>query len=262
MEAIRLEHLTTGYADKPVARDITAELKGGELTALIGANGVGKSTLLRTLAGFQPKLSGRIKIADKDMETYNTKALARLVSIVLTANDDIRNLNAEEVVSLGRSPYTGFLGTLDSDDRRIVDEALRVTGTEHLRRRMIDTLSDGERQKIIIAKALAQQTPIILLDEPTAFLDFPSKVAMTQLLRRLAHDLGKIVLLSTHDLGIALQLSDTIWLATDDGSIVTGSPHELADSGILQDKLCKNGIDIDPLSLSIRIDAANIGTHP
>ena len=192
---IILDDVATGYGRKAVAEHITAEIRSGELTCLIGPNGAGKSTLLRTLAGFLPALAGRVMLAGKPLSDYTPKELARLVSIVLTANSDIPNLSAGDVVALGRSPYTGFWGTLGDDDRKIVDEALRLTATEHLRHRMINTLSDGERQKVMIAKALAQQTPVILLDEPTAFLDFPSKISMMRLLRNLAHDLGKTVFL-------------------------------------------------------------------
>lgn len=227
---IILDDVATGYGRKAVAEHIAAEIRSGELTCLIGPNGAGKSTLLRTLAGFLPALSGRVMLAGKPLSDYTPKELARLVSIVLTANSDIPNLSAGDVVALGRSPYTGFWGTLGDDDRKIVDEALRLTATEHLRHRMINTLSDGERQKVMIAKALAQQTPIILMDEPSAFLDFPSRVELMLLLRNLAHNQGKAILLSTHDVGIALKTADMLWLMQD-GGMTTGTPSELEASG-------------------------------
>lgn len=251
---IILDDVATGYGRKAVAEHIAAEIRSGELTCLIGPNGAGKSTLLRTLAGFLPALAGRVMLAGKPLSDYTPKELARLVSIVLTANSDIPNLSAGDVVTLGRSPYTGFWGTLGDDDRKIVDEALRLTATEHLRHRMINTLSDGERQKVMIAKALAQQTPVILLDEPTAFLDFPSKISMMRLLRNLAHDLGKTVFLSTHDLTIALQLADTIWLSDDSGNIVSDTPRSLVDSGILQKIMSDECITIDAESMTVRVE--------
>lgn len=250
---MKLDNLTTGYGRKTVAEHITAEIKRGELTCLIGPNGAGKSTLLRTLAGFLPKLAGHITLADRELADYDNRELARMVSIVLTANNDIPNLSAGDVVALGRSPYTGFWGTLGDDDRKIVDEALRLTATEHLRHRMINTLSDGERQKVMIAKALAQQTPVILLDEPTAFLDFPSKISMMRLLRNLAHDLDKIVFLSTHDLTIALQLADTIWLSDSSGNIVADSPRALVSGGMLRKVMGCECFDVDAETLTVRL---------
>lgn len=253
MNTVRIEKLSIGYRENTVVEDITAEMKGGGMTCLIGANGVGKSTLLRTLAGFQPKLAGGIFLCGRELGEYSGKERARLISVVLTANNDIRNLTVEEVVGLGRSPYTGFWGSLRDDDRKAVDGAVAMTGIEPLRRRMVHTLSDGERQKVMIAKALAQQTPVIILDEPTAFLDFPGKVGMMRLLRRLAHDLGKIVLLSTHDLGLALQIADTLWLMESCRGIRTGSPEELARDGSLQHLVGRSGIELDTETLSFKM---------
>ena len=171
-----------------VAEGIDAAIRSGELTCLLGANGVGKSTLLRTLSAFQPKLGGEIMIAGKEIEAYTDKELSQTIGVVLTEKPDIRNMTVRELVALGRSPYTGFWGTLHDEDWQVVDEAIDAVRISSLRERMVHTLSDGERQKVMIAKALAQQTPVIFLDEPTAFLDFPSKVEMMQLLRRLARE--------------------------------------------------------------------------
>ena len=158
--AIHIENLSIGYASrhgvKEVATGISADIFGGELTCLLGANGVGKSTLLRTLSAFQPKLSGRILIKGKEIDEYADKELARMLSVVLTERTDVRNLSVFELVGLGRSPYTGFWGTLTREDREVVDRSLALVGTSHLAGRMVDTLSDGERQKVMIAKALAQ----------------------------------------------------------------------------------------------------------
>ncbi len=161
-------------------------------------------------------------------------------------------MTVEDIVGLGRSPYTGFWGTLDDDDKAVVEESMSLVGITHLRSRMIQTLSDGERQKMMIAKALAQQTPVIFLDEPTAFLDYPSKVEMLQLLRRLSHDTDKIIFLSTHDMELALQIADELWLMMPDG-ISVGTPAELAANGRLSAFINRPGITFNPQTLTIKI---------
>ena len=208
---IRLSHLSVGYSPSlPVVSDINAVVRSGQLTCLTGENGIGKSTLLKTLTGFLPKLGGELLLDGREVGTFSQRELARQVSIVLTQKPDVQNLTVEEVIGLGRSPYTGFFGRLRAGDRRVVSDAIDAVGGETLRHRMIQTLSDGERQKVMIAKALAQQTPVILLDEPTAFLDFPSKVETFRLLQRMAHDRDKLILLSTHDLELAVRFADCL----------------------------------------------------
>ena len=255
-ETIRLSNLSIGYRGKNgtrvVAAGISAAIRSGELTCLLGANGVGKSTLLRTLSAFQPKLDGEVLIEGQEITTFNDKELSRLIGVVLTEKPDIKNMSVRELVALGRSPYTGFWGTLHEDDWQVVDEAIRSVRIEPLRERMIHTLSDGERQKVMIAKALAQQTPVIFLDEPTAFLDFPSKVEMMQLLRRLAREQQKTIFLSTHDFELALQVADTLWLMEPQGFSV-GSPRELADTGALARYVERPGISFDPTTLSVKV---------
>lgn len=215
---ITLSHLSVGYKiGHAVVSDINLTLQSGKLASLIGANGVGKSTLLKTLTGFLPKLEGSLLLDGKDISEFSQQALARQISIVLTQKPDVQNLTVEEIVGLGRSPYTGFFGKLHANDQQIVDESITAVGIEKLKNRMIQTLSDGERQKVMIAKALAQQTPVIFLDEPTAFLDFSSKVETFQLLQRMAHEMGKLVLLSTHDLELAVRFSDTLLQVNGDG---------------------------------------------
>lgn len=215
---ITLSHLSVGYKiGHAVVSDINLTLQSGKLASLIGANGVGKSTLLKTLTGFLPKLEGSLLLDGKDISEFSQRALARQISIVLTQKPDVQNLTVEEIVGLGRSPYTGFFGKLHANDQQIVDESIIAVGIEKLKNRMIQTLSDGERQKVMIAKALAQQTPVIFLDEPTAFLDFSSKVETFQLLQRMAHEMGKLVLLSTHDLELAVRFSDTLLQVNGDG---------------------------------------------
>lgn len=215
---ITLSHLSVGYKiGHAVVSDINLTLQSGKLASLIGENGVGKSTLLKTLTGFLPKLEGSLLLDGKDISEFSQRALARQISIVLTQKPEVQNLTVEEIVGLGRSPYTGFFGKLHANDQQIVDESITAVGIEKLKNRMIQTLSDGERQKVMIAKALAQQTPVIFLDEPTAFLDFSSKVETFQLLQRMAHEMGKLVLLSTHDLELAVRFSDTLLQVNGDG---------------------------------------------
>lgn len=212
MNGIKIENLTIGYRHKAVAEHLSATLASERLTCLIGRNGLGKSTLLRTLAGFQPPLSGKMTLyvggRPYNLATTGKPTLARLVSVVLTERVDVSHLTAAGIVAMGRMPYTNFFGTLRPADRDIVAQALRMVGMEALAWRDISTLSDGERQKIMIARALAQQTPVMLLDEPTAFLDYPSKVETMRLLATLAHDMNKVVVASTHDLDIALRTAD------------------------------------------------------
>ena len=274
METVLLKDLCIGYPakgyasatpqtgqrpGKVVAQHLHAAACSGELTCLLGQNGIGKSTLLRTLSAFQPALGGDILLynplsdSHAPLTSYTDKDLSRLIGIVLTEKPDVRNMTVDELVGMGRSPYTGFWGTLSDEDHRVVAESVKMVGIEQLQGRMIHTLSDGERQKVMIAKALAQQTPVIYLDEPTAFLDFPSKVEMLQLLRRLAHEQQKTILMSTHDVELALQLADCIWLM-EPGMLSVGTPHELAENGVLSRFIEHDGIVFDCNSLTISVD--------
>ncbi len=215
-ETIRLTGLSIGYRGKHsvkcVADDISQAIHSGELTCLLGENGAGKSTLLRTLSGFLPPLAGEISILGRPLSSYKERELATVIGVVLTEKNNLQNMTVRELVGMGRSPYTGFWGRLSADDRRKVDDALSLVGIAALSDRMVQTLSDGERQKVMIAKALAQETPIIFLDEPTAFLDYPSKVEILHLLHRLSREMHKTIFLSTHDLELALQIADRLWL--------------------------------------------------
>lgn len=210
MTAITTNRLTVGYRGHRVVEDISLSLPCGRLVCLLGPNGAGKSTLLRTLCGFQPPIEGTVTISGSDITTMSAAEVARLVSVVLTDRPLTPSLTAVEMVGMGRAPYTGFWGRLSDDDRRLVSEAMQTVGIAPLATRRMGQLSDGERQKVMIAKALAQHTPVIVLDEPTAFLDYPSKVAVMKTLARLAHDESKTILMSTHDLELAAQLGDEL----------------------------------------------------
>ncbi len=258
---IQIRQLSIGYPSRRgvrvVAEGISGAIRSGELTCLLGANGVGKSTLLRTLSAFQPKIGGEVIIQGRDLSGYTDKELSRLIGVVLTEKPDIRNMTVRELVSLGRSPYTDFWGNYSKDDLQIVDESIRQVGIVNLSRRPIQTLSDGERQKVMIAKALAQQTPVIYLDEPTAFLDYPSKVEVLQLLRRICSEAGKTVFLSTHDVELALQLADTVWLMTREQGVTIGSPQQLAREGALARFIEREGITFNPETLAISVRKDN-----
>ena len=256
-ETIELRNLSIGYQTKhgikTVATDINGTIRSGELTCLLGANGVGKSTLLKTLSSFQPKTGGEILLEGKELSEYNDKQLSRLIGVVLTEKPEVRNMTVRELVSLGRSPYTGFWGTCSKDDLQVVDEAIAMVGIEPLKKRMVHTLSDGERQKVMIAKALAQQTPVIYLDEPTAFLDYPSKVEVLQLLCRISREANQVIFLSTHDVELALQMADTIWLMTKGEAVAIGTPKDLALQGALGRFIEREGIAFDAKTMTIKV---------
>ena len=274
--SVELKNLSIGYRTKQgvrvVAQGLTAQLQRGQLTCLLGENGVGKSTLLRTLAAFQPKLEGSVSIEGRELDDYSERKLARTIGIVLTEKPDVQQMTVMELVEMGRAPYTGFWGRLNEDDRKVCNEAVALIGIEPLKDRMIQTLSDGERQKVMIAKALAQQTPVIFLDEPTAFLDYPSKVDMLLLLSRISREAQKTIFLSTHDLELALQVADTIWLMDKSGkrkvesgkrkeeiaergaTLQIGTPYELAQNGALGQFIERgNGIEFNKDTLSVRV---------
>lgn len=270
-ETIRVENLVTGYSDKhkkiSITNGINSSLYSGELTCLLGPNGAGKSTLLKTLSGFLPPLSGDVIIEGKNLEEYKDSDLAKVIGVVLTEKISLNNMSVYELVGMGRSPYTGFWGRLDTHDKEVIEESISLVKINDLRDRMVQTLSDGERQKVMIAKALAQETPIIFLDEPTAFLDYPSKVEIMQLLQNLSRLKQKTVFLSTHDLELALQIADKIWLIDKKLGVEIGTPEDLSAEGYLGKFFEREGIifDIDSglfkinhkLNRSIRIEGLN-----
>lgn len=209
---IRLDKISIGYGDRILLSDVSSRFERGRVTALIGRNGTGKSTLLRAVAGLERPLGGGIEIDGRRLERLAGGEAARLVAFVATDKVRIANLRCEDLVALGRAPYTNWIGRLQRIDRRIVAESLEMAGMSGFASKSMDTLSDGECQRVMIARALAQQTPVILLDEPTAFLDMPNRYELCSLLRTLAHDSGKTILFSTHELDIATTMCDDIAL--------------------------------------------------
>ena len=249
---ISAQHLDIGYHTgregvKRVHTNLDIKLYPGELTCLLGANGAGKSTLLRTLSGAQPPLSGSVCINGRPLKEIDRHTLSQTIGVVLTDKTAIGGLTVREVVALGRQPHTGFFGILSAHDKHIVDEALNACGIADKGTRYMASLSDGERQKVMIAKALAQECPIVLLDEPTAFLDIVSRIEVMSLLHRIATEHHRAILLSTHDIEQALVLSDRLWLLSREKGLTSGVTEDLILSGCLDTLFPHSDIHFDPL---------------
>lgn len=254
--SIRLREVTIGYrrrrrlgrtaAPAVVARDLSAVARPGELTALIGPNGAGKSTLLRTVCGLQPALSGSVTVDDLDVAAASIAELARRIAVVLTERVDPGLLDVREIVGLGRTPHLGVTGRPGPADEAAIDWALDVVGISGLADRMIAELSDGQRQRVMTARALAQQPALLVLDEPTSFLDVPSRVELLDLLARLAREENIAVLVSTHELELALRLADHVWLLNGDGGFTVGDPAALARSGLIAQTFDRGRLHFDP----------------
>ncbi len=230
---------------KIVADQINASLHAGEVICLMGPNGSGKSTLIKTLAGMQAPLEGNISLFGEPVRQLSPKEIAQKLSTVLTDRITIGNLDVFTLVSFGRSPYTGWLGRLRDEDRKVVEWAIKATGLQPLLWRDISTLSDGERQKVMIARALAQDTDLILLDEPTAHLDLPNRVEIMRLLRKLARETGKGILLSTHELDLALKAGDSCWLMNNKRDLFSGAPEDLVFDGTFEAVFARGSFDFD-----------------
>jgi iron complex transport system ATP-binding protein len=224
---ITARNLTIGYRSHAVHRGLNFALHRGELTGLLGANGAGKSTLLRTLSASQPALDGELYLNDRPLQQYTERERSRTLGVVLTDKTQAGGLTVYELVALGRQPHTGFFGRLHTQDHLRIQEAIRQVGIEHKADSYVAELSDGERQKVMIAKALVQECPVILLDEPTAYLDAVSRIEVMTLLHRLAAEQQKAILLSTHDVEQALVLCDRLWLLTDEHGLETGVTEDV-----------------------------------
>ncbi len=242
---IELSSLTLGYGGRVLLEDVSARFEAGNLTALVGRNGAGKSTLLRAIAGLGESMSGKVLIDGVDRAELSPRELAERVAFVTTERVRIANLSCRDVVSLGRAPYTNWIGRMQSEDEEVVMRSLALVGMEEYAERTMDKMSDGECQRVMIARALAQTTPVILLDEPTSFLDMPNRYELCSLLVELAHKERKSILFSTHELDIALSLCDSVALIE--------SPHlhhlptaEMIDSGHIERLFSNARVEFDP----------------
>ncbi|RIH64246.1 ABC transporter ATP-binding protein [Mariniphaga sediminis] len=246
---IELKQLSVGYkqpgeAPLEILKNVNLTAAPGEMVALIGSNGIGKSTLLRTLAGFQPWFAGGIRIGDKGLKALGPKETAQTISFVSTENIRVPNLSVFDLVAFGRFPYTNWIGMLSEEDTSIVEEAIEKVGLCGFEHRSVMQISDGERQRAMIARALAQDTPVIILDEPTAYLDVSNKYEIFHLLQLLAGEKGKTVVLSTHDLNIALREVDKLWIVTESGNY-QGAPEDAALKGWLNHLFKNENIGFD-----------------
>ncbi len=249
---IRFQSLSLGYGSRILIDSLSATVKRGELTALVGRNGTGKSTLLRAITGLGERKGGDILLGDKSIDSLSTTELATMVAFVTTDKVRIANLRCRDVVALGRAPYTNWIGRMQEQDEEIVMRSMELVGMSDYANKTMDRMSDGECQRIMIARALAQQTPIILLDEPTAFLDMPNRYELCTLLQRLAHEEQKCILFSTHELDIALALCDSIALISPPQLHLLPT-EEMVKSGYIENLFTSGIVNFDPATRSVSI---------
>lgn len=243
MEILKTSSLSIGYDSKTIASDINVTLSAGDIIALVGPNGAGKSTLFKTFSTHIKPVGGKIELFGKDLMSYSPKERAKLLGIVLTERPDDMFLKVFDVVAAGRYPYTGMFGKLDENDEKEIKASLELVGVNHLANRVFNTLSDGEKQKVMIAKAIAQNTPVIMLDEPTAFLDYPSKIELFSLLKQLAKEQKKAILFSSHDLELLLRYTDNLWIMAKNKPFVAGQSSELLKNGVIKEYFKLKDID-------------------
>lgn len=264
-ELLALKKLAIGYRlsrkqHKTVAEGISVSLKAGELVCLLGPNGSGKSTLMRTISGMQPPIAGEVLLGGAKIHEISGRDLATQLAVVLTERITVGTLSAYALVSLGRYPHTNWAGTLTEKDHKIIRDSLEVVGATEFSNRNVSELSDGERQKIMVARALAQEPRILILDEITAFLDLPRRVDIMNLLRKMTRDTGKAVLLSTHDLDLALRTADQLWLLSKEGVLQTGAPEDLVLSGDFEKAFSSEGIEFDNSAGYFKLNGGIIGS--
>lgn len=249
---LNISSLHVGYQNKAIIKDIHLSSQSNKLIALIGRNGKGKSTLLKTITGLLPALSGEVLINNKNIEAISTKERSKLLSIVLSSNLILENITVIDFVAYGRYPYTNWLGVNTDADNTIIGNSLELCGIEHLSKRYYAELSDGERQKVNIARAITQNTPFIILDEPTAHLDLINKVEILKLLKSLTEQHNKMIIISTHQVDMALQLCDEIWII-DNSGLTTHTPQQLIESNQLDKVFGNDNVKFNPQSKSFEI---------
>ena len=257
---LRVANLTIGYrparsAVLEVARDLDLQLDGGELVALLGPNGSGKSTLLRTLAGLQRPLDGKVFLETRDLAELSPRERAQRLAVLFPGRIRDPNLTARQLVALGRHPHTGWWGGLGDEDLERIDSALETVDATDLANRRVVELSDGEHQKVSIARTLAQEARVVLLDEPTAFLDLPHRVELLLRLRQLTRRTGQAILLSTHDLDLALRSVDRLWLLSSGGSMAVGCPEDMVLEGSIREAFEYEGVSFDAESGAFRMQS-------
>ena len=270
--AVTTTGLSLGFRGKPfntiLHTDVNLEVNSGELSCILGPNGAGKSTLIKTIAGFLSPIKGDVRIFDQPVQELSNRELSFTLSVVLTDKVSVLHSKVKDIVIMGRYPYTSRFARLKQSDLELIEFAMSQVGISQMKNRLFHDLSDGEKQKVLIAKALAQDTPLIVLDEPTAFLDFPSKIEVMQILLHLTRTSGKTILLSTHDVELALQVADRIWLMDKGKEIVSGAPEDLVINDQLNHFFRKENIFFDPESGSFRLSQQHrrkVGlksTHP
>lgn len=248
---IRLENLSVGYGERILLQGVSAEFAAGSITALVGRNGTGKSTLMRAITGLGEYLDGEVYLDGRPLSAIPAPEMAQTIAFVNTERIRIQNLHCRDVVALGRAPYTNWIGKMQPEDEEIVMRSLSLVGMESYAFRTMDKMSDGECQRVMIARALAQQTPVILLDEPTSFLDMPNRYELCSLLTELAHSEGKCILFSTHELDIAISLCDTIALI-DTPSLHHLPVDDMVHSGHIERLFSSSKVYFDPVSGAVK----------
>lgn len=248
---LQTRNLSVGYPDRKsgisLLKSLNLDACASDFIALVGVNGSGKSTLIRTLCGIQAPLEGEILLNSRPLKEYSVQDLARKIAFVNTGWIQVNNLRLSDLVRLGRYPYSNFLGRLSRNDKQICEEAIQLMGLKHLEHRLFDELSDGEKQRAMIARAIAQETEIILLDEPIAFLDMSHKFEIVRILSDLSTQFGKTILFSVHDLNIAIREADKIWMLNGQ-QILEGTPEDLMLSGTMQASMSGGLLEVDPQS--------------
>lgn len=253
---LQTQNLAYGYPKNILLNQLNLQVQKGDFIALLGVNGAGKSTLLRTLAGLQKPIAGKVLLKDIPLNQYTTAQLSLLRSIILTDKIEVNHLKVYDLIAMGRYPHIGWLGKLTQKDHQMIQNALEMTETTHFSQSYLHQLSDGERQKVMIARALAQDTDLIFLDEPTAHLDLPNSVMIFKLLQKLSTQTGKTILLATHELTWALQICQTIWLLYEENQLrkmVCDTPKALIEQNLIQQAFQREGLDFDRESLSFRL---------
>jgi len=249
---LSLHNLEIGYVKRNVRNSVLSNLNAslvrGEMVCLVGHNGIGKSTLIRSVCGLQPILSGKVSILGKELEEYPKTELARLISLVLTDRIAVGNLSVYDLVALGRHPYTDWYGRLSNEDIGIIENCIKLARIGYLRDRMVNELSDGQLQKVLIARALAQDGEIMILDEPTAHLDLNNKISVMKLLHELAEKTDKAILIATHELEVSIHIADKLWIVGGEKPLISGTPEDLILNGEFDILLFEEGLKFDKLT--------------